>query len=107
MGDTIDVIDRTNGQVLDTLYGFYFGTAFARRALYTANGKEERRLDYIYTRQAGVALGSATVTKKPVRIKGGSRLYIGGSMQWIVMPEWENPGQICTAKFTTGAKLNW
>lgn len=107
MGDTIDLVDKVNHEVLETLYGLYFGTAFARRALYTSDGKEEHRLDYIYTRQSGVALGSATISKKQIKIKSGTRPYIAGSMQWIVMPEWESPAQIYTAKFTTGSKLSF
>lgn len=108
MGDTIDVIDRNDGRVLDSIYGFWFGTSFARRALYSADGANQRRLDYVYTDQAGVALGSAIIDKKQLKVRGGTmRLLVTGSMQWIVMPDSGGPAQICTARFSTGPKLVW
>jgi len=108
-GDTIDVINPTNGVVLDTLFGFYFGESFDRMVLTNSSGAE-KRLDYVYTKQNTHSLGSALINKSAAsngngKGKGNAR-KIDGQMKWIVAPE-NNNGvvKICVAKFKTGPQL--
>jgi hypothetical protein len=106
LGDTIDVVDASNGQVLDTLFGFYFGQDFGRMSLTNTNGTQHKRLDYIYTKQNSHSLGSAVVTKSTLTDrKGNARLFIQGQMQYLVTPKGNEGQRICTATFTTGRAL--
>jgi hypothetical protein len=106
-GDTIDVINPTNGTVLDTLFGFYFGEAFDRMVLTNRNGAE-RRLDYVYTKQNDHSLGSALINKSAVSNRPGSARQIDGQMKWVVTLDAENPAvKICAGKFKTGKLLSF
>src|SRR5437660_7695242 len=62
LGDTIDVINRTNGATLFTLFGLYFGEDFGRMALLSGSGQQLRRIEYVYTDQNSHSLGSALLT---------------------------------------------
>src|SRR5215472_490614 len=64
LGDTIDVINRTNGTYYATLIGFYFGEdpTLGRTDLISGSGRQQRRVEYIYTDQNSHSMGSALIT---------------------------------------------
>src|SRR5579859_863793 len=62
LGDTIDVINRTNGATVGTIFGLYFGESFGRMALLSGSGKQMKRIEYIYTDQNSHSLGRALLT---------------------------------------------
>ncbi|HTL16689.1 MAG TPA: hypothetical protein VL793_05595 [Patescibacteria group bacterium] len=104
LGDTIDVINRTNGVALTTLYGLYFGESFGRQALLSASHRQMKRLEYIYTSQNDHSLGSALLTDYFILDSNGNTnaTYVLGQMQWIVTTDSTHPNtQVCTASFTT------
>jgi hypothetical protein len=104
LGDTIDVIDRTNGNTLSTLYGLYFGESFGRQALLSASHRQMKRLEYIYTTQNDHSLGSALLTDYYFLDQNGNTnsIYVLGQMQWIVTTDTTHTNtQVCSATFTT------
>jgi hypothetical protein len=104
LGDTIDVISRTNGATLTTLYGLYFGESFGRQAMLSASHRQMKRLEYIYTTQNDHSLGSALLTDYYFLDSNGNTnaTYVLGQMQWVVTTDASHPNtQICTATFTT------
>lgn len=105
-GDTVDIVYRTNGVAVKTLYGFFFGQDFGRILLANAEGTQEKRLDYIYTDQNSHSLGSAFITKRIMPDKKGTRrVVLEGQMQWVVQPQGNIPAQICVGRFSTGKTL--
>jgi hypothetical protein len=110
LGDTIDVISRTNGVTLTTLYGLYFGESFGRQALLSASHRQMKRLEYIYTSQNGHSLGSALLTDYYFLDNNGhtNATYILGQMQWIVTTDSSHTNTlVCTASFTTTKPWNF
>jgi hypothetical protein len=104
LGDTIDVISRTNGVTLTTLYGLYFGESFGRQALLSASHRQMRRLEYIYTSQNDHSLGSALLTDYYFLDSNGNTnaIYVLGQMQWIVTTDSSHTNtQVYSASFTT------
>ena len=104
LGDTIDVINRTNGTTLTTLYGLYFGESFGRQALLSDSHRQMKRLEYIYTSQNDHSLGSALLTDYYFLDNNGNTnsIYVLGQMQWIVTTDATHTNtQVCTASFTT------
>jgi hypothetical protein len=107
-GDTVDVINRSNGASLDWVFGFYFGedTALGRMALTNATRTEQRRVDYIYTKQNSHSMGAAFVTKRFLTDTNGNvHTTIEGPMQWIVLPQGTNTMKVRTGNFTVGPPL--
>lgn len=104
LGDTIEVINRTTGATLTTLYGLYFGESFGREALLSASHKQMKRVEYIYTDQNSHSLGSALLTDYFFIDANGNTnaTYVLGQMQWIVTTDATHPNAlICNANFTT------
>jgi hypothetical protein len=102
MGDTIDIINPTNGAVLNTVFGFYFGEAYGRIPLTSTNGA--RRLDYVYTSQNTRSLGTALITKN---ITKDGRTMIQGQMRYLVTPTATNTLQVCNGTFICGSALSF
>ena len=103
-GDTIEVINRTNGTTLATLYGLYFGESFGRQALLSASHAQMKRLEYIYTSQNDHSVGSALLTEYFFFDSNGNtnKTYVLGQMQWIIQTDSTHTNsQVCTASFTT------
>ncbi len=103
-GDTIDLVNVTNGVVLSSVFGFFFGddAALNRVAITNSAGTEVKRVDYIYTRQNSHSMGAALTTKRYVhRGRNSAFPVVMSRMQWVVAPEGTNPTQICVASFTT------
>ena len=104
LGDTIDVINRTNGVVLTTLYGLYFGESFGRQSMLSSSHRQMKRLEYIYTTQNDHSLGSALLTDYFFFDTNGNTnaTYVLGQMQWIVTTDASHPNtQVCSASFST------
>ncbi len=104
LGDTIDIINRTNGATLQTLYGLYFGEAFERKALLSASRRQLKRIEYVYTDQSPHSIGSALLTDYYFFDQSGNTNYVVvlGQMQWLVVPDNNNPDmRVNTANFTT------
>ncbi len=103
-GDTIDLVNVTNGAVVSTVFGFFFGDdpALNRVAITNSTGTIVKRIDYIYTRQNSHSMGAALTTKRYVH-RGQYPAFpiITSRMQWVVAPEGKNSTQIRVASFTT------
>jgi hypothetical protein len=103
-GDTIDLVNVTNGAVVSTVFGFFFGDdpSLNRVAITNSAGTIVKRIDYIYTRQNSHSMGAALTTKRYVhRGQYSAFPIITSRMQWVVAPEGTNSTQICVASFTT------
>ncbi len=106
LGDTIEVINRTNGASLYTLFGLYFGedSTLGRAGLLSASGRQMRRIEYVYTDQNSHSMGSAYLVNYFYFDANGNtnKTYVFGNMQWVVMPTaFQTNVQVCTASLTT------
>ena len=109
-GDTVDLVRKDTGEVLSTVFGFFFGSdaSLLRDSMINASGTEEKRLDYIYTRQNSHSLGAAFVTKTGSTLKtGGPDFRVRGEMHYIVTAESTNALRICEGKFMTRAPVTF
>ncbi len=106
LGDTIEVINRTNGAPLYTVFGLYFGEdpTLGRAGLVSASGRQMRRIEYIYTDQNSHSMGSAYLINYFYLDANGNtnKTYVFGNMQWVVLPTATQTNvQVCTASVTT------
>ena len=104
LGDTIDVINRTNGATVFTIFGLYFGEDFGRMELLSTSHRQMRRLEYIYTDQNSHSLGSALVTAYFFFDNSGhtNNTVVFGSLQYLALPDTTHTNvQICSGSFTT------
>jgi hypothetical protein len=104
LGDTIDVINLTNGATLTTLYGLYFGESFGRQALLSASHQQMKRIEYIYTSQNSHSLGSVLLTDYFILDSNGHTniTYVLGQMQWLITTDNTHTNtQVCSASFRT------
>jgi len=104
LGDTIEVINRTNGVTLTTLFGLYFGESFGRESLLSASHRQMKRIEYIYTDQNSHSLGSAFLTDYFFFDTNGrtNAIYVLGQMQYLILTDSTHTNaQVCTASFNT------
>jgi hypothetical protein len=104
LGDTIEVINRTTGVTLTTLFGLYFGESFGREALLSASHRQMKRIEYIYTDQNSHSLGSVFLTDYYFFDTSGNTnaTYVLGQMQYLILPDSTHTNtQVCTASFST------
>ena len=116
LGDTIDVVDSSNGSGFYLNYfGFYFGEATQstpnRIALTNSTATQVRRIDHIYTQSAtfytspnpgGHDMGTGFITKRFMTDSSGNpRGIIEGEFQWLVRPQNNIGGMMCKGTFTT------
>ena len=104
LGDTIEVINRTTGVTLTTLFGLYFGESFGRESLLSASHRQMKRIEYVYTSQNSHSLGSAFLTDYFFFDTSGNTnaIYVLGQMQWLTLTDSTHTNaQVCTASFTT------
>ncbi len=104
LGDTLDIVDSSSGQVYQTVLGFYFGQDFGRVGLTNSAGTQEKHLDYVYTGQNSHSLGSALITKtffRPASTNQPTRVTVQGTYQYLVTPEAGQGAKICTGSFRT------
>jgi hypothetical protein len=109
-GDTIDVINVTNGIAYKSLFGFFFGDSapLGRVALTNGPGTEVHRIDYIYTDQNSHSLGASLSTQRFPAATGATGTMhpsISGQMEWLITPDGTNASKLCTGTFTTGKVL--
>ena len=100
LGDTIEVVTRTNGAAIFTLFGLYFGEDFDRPSLRSASGQQVKRIEYIYTDQNSHSLGSALLTSYYWLDDGGNTnsTAVVGQMQYLIAPDATHTNtQVCTA----------
>jgi hypothetical protein len=105
-GDTIDVVNATNGIAYKTVFGFFFGDdpSLNRVAITNSPGTQVMRVDYIYTDQNSHSMGAAFVTKM-YNSGGQSLTSITGRMQWIVNPIPPAGTKVCYGSFTATDSL--
>lgn len=104
LGDTIEVINRTTGATLSTLFGLYFGESFGRESLLSASHRQMKRIEYIYTDQNSHSLGSVFLTDYFFLDTSGhtNATYVLGQMQYLLLTDSTHTNaQVCTANFTT------
>lgn len=104
LGDTIEVINRTNGASAFTVFGLYFGESFGRTSLLSGSHQQLKRIEYIYTDQNSHSLGSALLTDYYYFDANGNtnKTYVLGQMQYLVVPDSTHTNtQVCTANFIT------
>jgi hypothetical protein len=112
VGDTIDVINRTNGTYYATLIGFYFGEdpALGRTQLLSGSNRQQRRIEYIYTSQNSHSMGSALITNYYWFDTQGhtNNVMAFGTMQWIANPDAVSTNtRVYTTSFTTVKPLKF
>jgi hypothetical protein len=116
LGDTIDIVNATNGATLTTEFGLYFGSSatYGRTAVTNATQTEERRVDYIYTfSNSGYTIsnpdsvGAAFVTKRYLSDGAGhTNTVIDGTISWDALPHGTNNyNLVCVGSFTLGKPL--
>jgi hypothetical protein len=107
-GDTIEIVDTKTGHMLYPLLSFFFGTAFDRKSLDSADGLTKMRIDYVYSHQLNHSVGS-TLTKivtTPGRNGKPDRTLINGQFDYIVVPDAHHPVmQLCNGNFMTGKAM--
>jgi hypothetical protein len=114
--DTIDVINATNGVVLTTEFGLYYGSdaQYGRTAVTNATQTEERRIDYLYsfdntgyTVSGSDSIGAAFITKRFLSDgAGNTNTIIDGSFGWDSLPHGTNTAPlVCIGNFTLGKPL--
>jgi hypothetical protein len=104
LGDTIEVINWTNGSVVFTLFGFFYGEDFGRTFLISSSGQQLRRIEYIYTSQNSHSVGTASLTDYYVLDGNGNTntTYVQGHMQYLIQPDATHTNtQVCTVNFNT------
>jgi len=104
LGDTIDVINLSNGATVATVLGLYFGEDFGRMSLVSKSGKQMKRIEYVYTDQNSHSLGSALLTDYYFFDSNGhtNNTVIAGQMQYLILPNATHTNvQVCSGSFTT------
>jgi hypothetical protein len=107
-GDTVDIVNVTNGAVLDTLFGYYFGEdqSLGRMALTNSMQTEVRRIDYIYTSQNSHSMGAAFTTKRySTNHNGVVKTRIDGPIHWLVTPQGNEGVKVYSGTFMIGKPL--
>jgi len=110
LGDTIDVINATNGVTLNSYLGLYFGSdeTLGRVALTNAEHTAQKRIDYIYTSENSHSMGASMTSKSTVTNSTGSTvLSVQGQIQWVVYPRSGHSLRIYTGNFNTGKPLSF
>jgi hypothetical protein len=115
LGDTVEIIS-TNGTMLTTEFGFFFGadSALGRTAVGSVTGSGQRRVDMIYTFDDSTytysnsdSVGAAFTYKRFVRnVRGTTNAIIYGTMSWDVIPTGTNTSPVlCIGSFALGEPL--
>jgi len=107
-GDTVDIVSRTNGEVLQTLFGYFFGddASLGRMAITNGKSTQVKEIDYIYTGQNSHSLGASLTSKTYVTNRNKTvDLVAEGPMHWLINPDGTNGARICTGTFITGKPL--
>lgn len=101
-GDTVDLVRKDTGEVLSSVFGFFFGAdaSLLRDFIMNAAGTEEKRLDYLYTRQNSHSMGAAFVTRTGTDLRAVSDDFrVRGEMHYIVTSEGGWSQKVCEGRF--------
>jgi hypothetical protein len=98
IGDTIEVVNKTNGVFACGVLRLYFQEHFER-----ADGTLSKRFSYGYNYIEGNSFGTAILNERTMLDKQGhtNRFVIDGSLQWY----WTNAMEVWSGTFTTGLPL--
>ncbi len=114
LGDTVEIISSTNGQLMASQFGLYFGSdaALGRTAVTNALQTAQKRVDYIYTGNNSTytfddshSVGVAMTSKSVVTSNGTTNAVISGVMSWGVAPQGTNGPILCIGSFSLGRPL--
>lgn len=106
-GDTIDVVSTTNGAVVSTPFGLFFGqdATLGRTALTNGQNTEVIQIDYVYTPQNTHSMGAAFVTKK-LPTRAHAIPSYSGPIEWLFIGNGSNTiTTVNQGSFTTGKAL--
>lgn len=107
-GDTVDIVSRTNGAVLQNLLGYFYGVdaSLGRVSLSNGNSKQVKEIDYIYTSQNSHSMGASFTSKTYATNRNGTvNELVEGPIHWLIAPEGTNGTKVCTGNFVTGKPL--
>lgn len=98
LGDTIEVVNKTNGVFACGVLRLYFQEHFER-----ADGTLSKRFAYGYNYIHGNSFGTAILNERTLLDKQGhtNRFVIDGSVHWY----WTNAMEVWSGTFTTGKPL--
>jgi hypothetical protein len=114
LGDTVEVIASTNGQVLTSEFGLYFSSdsSLGRTAVTNAAQTQQIEADYIYTSNGSTytfgnndSVGLSITTKTFSITNGVTNAMISGSMSWGVEPQGTNGPILCIGNFSLGQPM--
>ena len=101
-GDSIDLINKTDGTILISVFPLAFPESTG-----TPDGKTVRRFAYVYDlNHSDFSIGTALMTERISTAKNGStnRFVVDADMQWYWLPIQTNVFRICTGKFHVDGK---
>jgi hypothetical protein len=114
-GDTVEVVNATNGIVQVLQFGFWFGSdpSLGRSALTNSTVTEIRRVDQLFTlsnssftSENSHGMGTVFITKRFLTDTNGAvHAVIEGPLQWIVNPQGTNSTKVCYGAFTASQPL--
>jgi hypothetical protein len=111
LGDTIDVVSNSTGQVMTTELGLFYGSygGLGRTAVTNAAQTEVRRMDYIYTFNSSTytfnnddSVGCSITSVSVATTNGSTNAMIQGTMSWGVEPQNTNGPILCIGNFSLG-----
>jgi len=111
LGDTVDVVSNSTGQVLVTELGLFYGSygGLGRTAVTNAAQTEVRRMDYIYTFNNSTytfnnddSVGCSITSESFATTNGFTNAMIQGTMSWGVAPQKTNGPILCIGSFSLG-----
>jgi len=114
-GDTVAVVNATNGQQLTLEFGLWFGAdaTLGRSSLTNVSNTQVRSVDYVYTLDNSTytsanshSMGAAFVTRRFMKdINGNPRYTAEGPLHWIVNPTATTSTKVISGTFTTTTPL--
>ncbi len=113
-GDTIEVINRTNGVFLGKPFALLFGDDYhgaqnlGRMGLTNSVGTQVRKIHYVYTDQNSHSMGSCLLSEHFDKDANGTVTngLIMGAMSWIVVPDGTQPMQVYNGSLFTSRMLS-
>ncbi len=104
LGDTIEIVDTSNSNVLATPFGLYFGEdqSLGRVGMTNSFGTQVRKIQYVYTQQDSHSLGDALLAEMfTANADGTTNGFIYGQMNYIIKPDGTQNLQVCNGTFYT------
>ncbi|HEV2391887.1 MAG TPA: hypothetical protein VG146_05935 [Verrucomicrobiae bacterium] len=108
-GDSIEVINRTNGAVLGVPLLLYFAddTTLGRMGLTNSVATQIRKIEYVYTSQNSHSMGSCLLNEHLYKDGNGTltSAVIMGAITWIVVPDGTQPMQVYNGSIFSGKMI--